>query len=53
MNTEKLIQTNPPSLQSLQYTAPNVNDPTNIIEKSAIDDFFNLSRLYLGLDKNS
>ena len=57
MNQEKLIQPGTPSIQpfSIQtalYTVPTSIDVTNTIKKNAIDEFLQLSRLYLGLDKN-
>jgi hypothetical protein len=53
MNQEKLIQAYPPSIVPLLYTEPTIRNATQHIEKTTIDEFLQLSRLYLGLDKNS
>jgi hypothetical protein len=53
MNQEKLIQASPPSIQSLLYADPTLKNATNTIDQCTINEFLCLSRLYLGLDKNS
>jgi hypothetical protein len=51
MNQEKLIQANPPLLNNLFYVLPTEQPATKTIEKTTIQDFLYLSRLFLGLDK--
>ncbi len=53
MNQEKVIQTSPPPIYPLLYENPTIKNYTKTIEKNAIDEFLYLSRVYLGLDKNS
>jgi len=53
MNQEKLIQTTPPSIESLFYAIPTIKKEINTIEKSAIENFLLASRVFLGLDNNS
>jgi hypothetical protein len=53
MDQEKLIQASPPSIYSLLYANPTIKNSTKTIEKTTIDEFLYLSRVYLGLDKNS
>ena len=59
MNLEKLIQASPPSIQPIlsvqpmSYTIPTIKSTSTTIEKNTVDEFLILSRVYLGLDKNS
>lgn len=53
MNLEKLFETSPPPINPLLYGNPVIKNTTKTIDKTAIDEFLYLSRVYLGLDKNS
>jgi hypothetical protein len=53
MNQEKLVHASPPLIYALLFTNPEIKKSTKTIEKTTIDEFLYLSRLYLGLDKNS